>query len=200
MKLSTDMLQTNRQKLLNAFPIDLKQDVEIVADFLLDKNFDTHLTEGQEIILDGHKLTIPRRVYFDNPTDTTGKTLNDNQQTILNCIYLRHHNGFVRQKRLEKLIENTNDYFVIPYIFQLLGEYVIEILEIADRHINESTMDNYLKFFTENPKYRQQTESRMISYWDVYYRWTKYKQLNDYIGQQIFNRLKKNERTTSSTF
>lgn len=191
MKLSTDILQTNRQKLLNAFPTDLKQDVEIVADFLLDKNFDIHPTIEQEIILDGHRLNIPGRVYFDNPTDSTGKTLTDNQQTILNCIYLRHHNGFVRQARLEKLINNTNDYFVIPYIFQLLGEYVVEILKVVDRHINERTIDNYLKFFKENPKYRQQTESRMISYWDVYYRRTKHKRLNDYIGQQIFKRLKK---------
>lgn len=197
MKLSTNILKTNRQRLLNAFPTDLQQDVGIVADFLLDKNFDIHPTVEQEIILDGQKLTIPGRVYFDNPPETTGKTLSDNQQTILNCIYLRHHNGFVRQKRLEKLVENTNDYFVIPYIFQLLGEYVIEILEVVDKHINESTMDNYLKFFTENPKYRQQTESRMISYWDVYYRRTKCKRLNDYIGQQIFKRIKKSERTTS---
>ena len=197
MRISTDILKVNRQKLLNAFPTDLKQDVEIVADFLLDKNFDIHPTVEQEIILNGQKLIIPGRVYFDNPTDTTGKTLNDNQQTILNCIYLRHHNGFVRQKRLEKLIENTNDYFVIPYIFQLLGEYVMEILEVADKHINDKTINNYLKFFTENPKYRQQTESRMIIYWDVYYRRTKYKKLNEYIGQQMFNRIKKAERTTS---
>jgi hypothetical protein len=74
----------------------------------------------------------------------------------------------------------------------------MEILEVADKHINDKTINNYLKFFTENPKYRQQTESRMISYWDVYYRRKKYKKLNEYIGQQIFKRIKKSERTTSS--
>ena len=197
MRISTDILKVNRQKLLNAFPTDLKQDVEIVADFLLDKNFDIHPTVEQEIILNGQKLIIPGRVYFDNPNETTGNNLTVTQQIILNCIYLRHHNGFIRQQRLEKLIDNIDDYFVIPYIFQLLGEYVMEILEVADKHINDKTINNYLKFFTENPKYRQQTESRMISYWDVYYRRTKYKKLNEYIGQQIFNRIKKSERTTS---
>ncbi|AEA45736.1 hypothetical protein [Fluviicola taffensis] len=197
MKISTDILKVNRQKLLNAFPADLKQDVEIVADFLLDKNFDIHPTVEQEVILDGNKLIIPARVYFNNPNETTGNNLTIKQQTILNCIYLKHHNGFVRQQRLEKLIDNTFDYFVIPYIFQLLGEYVMEILEVADKHINDKTIDNYLKFFHENPKYRQQIESRMISYWDAYYRRTKYKKLNDYIGKQIFNRIKKSERTTS---
>ena len=196
MRLTSEILQVNRQKLLNAFPIDLKQDVEIVADFLIDKNFDIHPTVEQEIILDGQKLIIPGRVYFDNPTDTAGNSLTINQQTILNCIYLRHHNGFVRQQQLEKLIYNVKDYYVIPFVFQLLGEYVMEILEVADKHINDKTINNYLKFFNENPTYRQQTESRMISYWDVYYRRTKYKNLKEYIGWQIFDRIRKSERTT----
>ncbi len=194
MRISTDILKVNRQKLLNAFPTDLKQDVDIVVAFLLDKNFDIHPIAEQEIILNGQKLIIPRRVYFDNPNDIAENNLTFTQQTILNCIYLRHHNGFIRQQRLEKLIDNVDDDFVIPYIFQLLGEYVMEILEVADKHINDKTIENYLKFFIENPKYRQVTESRMISYWNVYYRWGKYKKLNDYIGQQIFNRIKKSER------
>lgn len=186
-----DTLKVNRQKLLNAFPTNLKEDVEIVADFLIDKNFVIHPTVEYEIILDGQKLIIPGRVYFDNPNETTGNDLSGMQQTILNCIYLRHHDGFIRQQTLERLIDNSNDYFVIPYVFQLLGEYVMEILEVLDRHINDKTIDNYLKFFNENPTYRKQTESRMISYWDVYYRRTKYMKPNDYIGYQIFNRIKK---------
>ncbi|MFD2907873.1 hypothetical protein ACFSX9_03900 [Flavobacterium ardleyense] len=197
MRLTSDILQVNRQKLLNAFPVDLKQDVEIVADFLIDKNFDIHPKVEQEIILDGQKLIIPGRVYFDIPTDTAGNSLTINQQTILNCIYLRHHNGFVRQQQLEKLIYNVKDYYVIPFVFQLLGEYVMEILEVADKHINDKTINNYLKFFNENPTYRQQTESRMISYWDVYYRRFKYNKLKEYIGRKIFDRIKKSERTTA---
>ena len=38
MRISSKILEVNRQKLLLAFPIDLKQDVEIVSEFLLDKN------------------------------------------------------------------------------------------------------------------------------------------------------------------
>lgn len=191
MRIPSDILKLNRQKLQNAFPKEIKKDVEIVSDFLFDKNFDIHPTIEHEIILDGQKLIIPRRVYFDNPTENTGIELTSTQQTILNCIYLRHHNGFVRQQRLEKLIDNVEDYFIIPYIFQLLGEYVLEILVVVDKHINDKTIDKYLKFFNENPKYRQQTECRMTSYWDAYYRGPKYKKLNDYIGRQIFNRIKK---------
>ncbi|WP_018342515.1 hypothetical protein [Cytophaga aurantiaca] len=198
MRIPTDILEVNRQKLLNAFPVELNEDVEIVVNFLLDKNFDIHPTDEQELILDGHKIKIPRRVYFDNPKETTGDNLTVRQKNILDCIYLRHHNGFVRQQRLERLIDNEEDYFVIPYIFQLLGEYVMEILEVADKHINDKTINNYLKFFNENPKYRQQTESRMVSYWDIYYRRAKYKKLNEYVGRQIFNRINKSERITTA--
>jgi hypothetical protein len=190
MRLSSDILQVNRQKILNAFPTDIQQEVESVIDFLLDKNFDIHPTIEQDIILKGQKLIIPGRVYFDEPIDTTGSALTEMQQTILNCIYLRHYNGFVRQTRLEKLIDKT-DFFVTPFVFQLLGEYVIEILFVVDRHINEQTIDNYIKFINENKKYWQQTESRMISYWNEYYRRPQFRKLNDYIGKQIVDRLKK---------
>lgn len=189
MRISTKILEVNRQKLLLAFPINLKQDVEKVSAFLLDKNFKIDSISEQDILLNGQKLIIPRRVYFDISSVQFNNTLTNTQQTILNCIYLRHHNGFVRQEGLEKLISNAEDYYIIPYIFQLLGEYVVALLEIADKHINENTVDNYLKFCIENPKYRKLTESRMISYWNAYYRRTKFKNLNDYIGRQIFNKL-----------
>lgn len=116
MGISTSTLNINRKKLLNAFPQDIEHDVEIVADFLSDKNFDIHPTSSQKIILDQKELIIPGRVYFHDPDETIGKNLTYKQQTILNCIYLRHYNGLVRQHRLEKLIHNTDDYFVIPYI------------------------------------------------------------------------------------
>lgn len=198
MTTSTDILKTNKQKLLNAFPELLRQDVEIVMNFFSEKDLSHTFLSEQEIILDGQKLIVPGRVYFDDPNKITEKHLTFTQQTILNCIYLRHHNGFVRQQKLEKLIGNTDDYFVIPYIFQLLWEYVMEILEVAHKHINHRTINKYLKFFSENPRYRQQTESRMISYWNVYYRkYRKYEKLDDYIGWKIFDQIRKEELKVS---
>jgi len=194
MKLTPDILKVNRQKILYSFPVDLRQDVEIVADYLLDKNLDIHPTVEQHITLYKEKLVIPGRVYFTDPDETTGNTLSQRQQTILNCLYLRHNNGFVRQQRLEQLTGNT-DYFAIPFIFQLLGEYVIEILFVLDKFINELSINKYLNFIAENKKYWKQTESRMISYWNEYYRTElKYRKLNEYIGKQIVDRIKQNER------
>ncbi len=197
-----------RQRLLNAFPKTLKSDVEAVLNILpFDVNI-VKLTGGQfhkvdnlihpstlTIQLENEVLTIPYRLYFNEPVSKKETKLTDTQQTILNCIYLRHHDGYLRQSRLEKLIEK-NEYWVTPFTIQLLGEYVYEILQVLDKHINDKTIDNYERFVKENSKYWQQTESRMISYWNEYYR-RQFPKLKDYLGRYIVDRIKK--RTYNST-
>jgi hypothetical protein len=202
------MFSTNnkleRDRVFNSFPSTLRKDVEKAIEVLPLNEHNVLLTGGQIhqvdnlihqdeqlVLLDKELIKIPYRLYFNEPNPEKEKLLTDLQKTILNCIYLRHHNGFVRQKRLEKLVETTL-YFTTPYTFQLLGEYVIEILEILDRHINDNTIDNYAKFINENEKYWHQTESRMISYWNEYYRRPKFPKLKDYIGKQIVDRIRAN--------
>jgi hypothetical protein len=187
--------------LKNAFPKSLEEDLKIVLEVipfsdnnikLTDGNFhkvDNLIFENSQIIKVGNEdLTIPYRVYFNEPNQLVEKLLTVNQQTILNCIYLRHHNGFVRQKRLEKL-KAINEYWITPYLFQLLGEYVIEILEVIDKQHNNTILDNFKQFKLDNPKYFIQTESRMISYWNQYYRRNNTK-LNSYVGRLLFNKIK----------
>lgn len=188
MTLTPQILEINKQKIIHSFPSTLKQEVEVVVDFLWDKNFDIHPTVEQAVVLNGESLIIPGRLYFIIPTETMGNDLTELQQTILRCLYLRHSNGFVRQQQLEKLIGKT-DYFITPFVFQLLGEYVIEILDIIHLQITEKTLPNYIRFITENPKYWQQTESRMASYWNEYYR-ISHKKLTQHMGRKIINRIK----------
>jgi hypothetical protein len=199
---------TEKSRLTNGFPSALRQDVEEVNKALpLDRN--VLLADGQihqvdslihpneqTVSLDGELLKIPCRIYFNEPQADNEKRLTTLQRAILNSIYLKHHNGFVRQRRLEQLLDST-DYFVIPYTFQLLGEYVMEILEVLDRHVNDKTIDKYVKFINENKKYWQQTESRMISYWNEYYRRPKFPKLKNYIGKQIVHRIKANAQQSA---
>ena len=49
---------------------------------------------------------------------------------------------------------------------------------------------NYVKFINENSRYWKQTESRMISYWNEYYR-DNFPLLKDYIGKKIVDEIKK---------
>jgi hypothetical protein len=213
--MSIKISDIDNARLLKSFPSYLKQDVEEVIEVLpsdgtvLIKNGEVHKIDSlihpteYTVTLHGEQLTIPYRNYFNELALDKENALTAQQKTILNCIYLRHHNGFVRQKRLELLVD-SGQYFVIPYTLHLLGEYVVEILEVLDRHINDSTLDNYTKFISENEKYWRQTQSRMISYWNEYYRrptcqrFSKptYPILRLYIGQQIADKL---ERRTHNT-
>lgn len=189
--------------LLNAFPRTLKKDVESVLDILPFDVNEVKLCDGQThkvknlihpdfqtVNIDGELLTIPYRVYFNEPELEKERTLTDRQKSILNCIFLRHHNGYVRQRRLEK-IENS-EYWVTPFTFQLLGEYVIEILEVLDEQLDDDKLENYKLFAIENSKYYKQTESRMISYWNEYYR-RRFPKLKNYVGRIIFDQIKTKE-------
>lgn len=203
------------ETILNAFPAALRKDVEKVIEIIpveqkvlhADGNFyqmSSLIDSNEQIIfLDKELLRIPNRIYINEPNQDNEKLLTTLQKTILNCIYLRHENGFVRQRRLE-LLHGKTDYFVVAFIFQLLGEYVIEILEVIDKLIDEKNIGLYARFIDENPKLWQKTESRVISYWNAYYRRPqypeylppKYASRNEYIGQKIVDRLKR-ERTTN---
>lgn len=199
---TTKVEDTESTWLTNAFPSSMRQNVEEVIK-ILPFSRNVLLADGkihqvdslihsleQTVHLNSELLKIPYRLYFDEPQNEKKEQLTVLQMTILHCIYSRHHNGFVRQRHLEQLLD-SNDYFVIPYTFQLLGEYVIEILEVLDKHINDKTISNYVRFINENPKYWQQTESRMISYWNEYYR-RQFPKLKDFIGKQIVDRIKAN--------
>ena len=190
-----------KDKLKKAFPKSLEQELDIVLNAipfainnikLADGNF--HKVENlifdntQIVKVLNEDLEIPYRVYFNEPDEQIEKKLTQKQLAILNCIYLRHHNGFVRQKRLEKLI-GLNEYWITPFVFQLLGEYVIEILDVIDRQTNDELIENFKHFVIDNPKYSVQTESRMISYWNEFYRKANPK-LNRYVGRIIMDKIK----------
>ncbi|MGB4774010.1 MAG: hypothetical protein WBP45_02450, partial [Daejeonella sp.] len=127
-------------------------------------------------------------MYFEEITEKEEATLSDLQRVILNCLYLSNYNGYVRERKLEKL-NNRNEYFIMPFAFQVLGEYVVEILEVLETQINENTIQNYQKFIKENPGYWQKTEKRIVSYWNEFYR-RKNPKLKDYVGMKIINKLK----------
>ena len=189
------------EKLTKAFPKKLHSDLNEVLKILPLENHKIKLCDGKihqvdnlihdtefNVHLDNEILIIPYRIYFDEPSPELEKKLTDAQKEILNCIYLRHHNGYLREKRLESL-PNKIDKFTVPHIIQLLGEYIYELLPIIDKKVNESSIEFFAKFIINNPKYWQKTESRMISYWNEYYRY-KFPKLKEYIGFEIVKRIK----------
>lgn len=195
-----------KEILKKAFPKDLHSDLEVVVNMLPFKDNEVKLDNGKTIyvetliseseeslILGNDKVTIPYRLYFDDPNPELEKTLTLKQKDILNCIYLRHHNGYVRERRLN-LISDNYEKWVVPFIIQLISEYVYELLPFIDKKVNENTLKYYVEFINNNPEYWQKIESRMISYWNEYYR-SEYPNINEYLGWKIINRIKEEKES-----
>lgn len=170
------------------FPFKLASDVKVVYEKLSLKTSFRYSDDFQSVKVDDQLLNIPARIYCEEPASGIEDNLSETQKTILNCLLLRHYNGYVRQKRLKMLL-NANDYFIIPFKFQLLGEYVIEILDDLNDHITESTISDYARLICQNQSYFKLTENRVISYWDEYYR-SRYPKFNNYVGKLIIDRLR----------
>jgi hypothetical protein len=141
-------------------------------------------TNTISIIIQNETIHIPYRVYFDEPDKNN---LTTNESLLLNCLLTRHHDGFVRQKALERIISIDN-LLVVPFVVQLLGEYVVEILEIIEKNLCEKLVENTALFILENEDYFKLTRCRVISYWDCYYR-SKFPLLKCYVGFKILKKL-----------
>ena len=186
MRILKNLTENNLEVLVKSFPIELKEDVEIVVNFLNTKKLTVHPYFEKEIFVNNESIYIPGRIYTDENLKIDEITLSEKQKTILNCLYLTHNDGYLRQQKLELLKDNFED-FVIPYKMKILGEYVIEIIADLEKNITEKSIGNYLKFIRGNPKYWNLTKSRIISYWGEYYK-REYK-LKNYIGYKLIKKI-----------
>ena len=158
---------------------------------------DTHL-----IIWQGARLAIPYRVYFQEPSPTIEQRLTSRQRQLLVCLYLRHHDGFVRQRRLKQLFrEDALEAFAIPFTFSLFGDYVQEILEVLAAHLTPALLASYGELIQENPRYWSQTQGRVASYWHVYYRSGRRgaPQFRQYVGSRLLKKLREAVRQAALT-
>lgn len=142
----------------------------------------------------GSEVALPYRVYFQAPAPGALQHLTDRQQQVLHCLYLRHHDGYLRQRHLEALFALSGslpEEFTTPFTFSLLGEYVQEILEVLEQQLTPALVARYLELICANPLYWQQTQGRVASYWDVYYRIRRRgaPRFQHYVGVRILAKL-----------
>jgi len=185
-----------QKRILKSFPSKLVNDVNKVLEILPFSDVKENLihTTEQNLNVSSEIITIPYRIYFDEPNIKLENNLTERQKNILNCIFLRHHNGYVREKRL-KMLSAENEEWTIPFIVQLLGEYIYELFPIIEEKVNDNTLNLYVEFRNKNPKYWQLTESRVTSYWGEYYRY-QFPKLKDYLGFKIIKRIKNEGRNS----
>ena len=188
------------KRLVGAFPAYLSDDVRAAVSIIPftnpvrladgeSHNLDFFVTEfkPQIVAMGSETIQLPYRVYFNEPDSKVIETLSDRQHILLRCIYLRHHDGHVRQKHLEHL-SGVNEAFLCPFAIQLLGEYVIEILDVLEHVFSEPFVSVTAEFLNANQFFWKQTQSRMISYWNEYYR-NQCPDLHQYVGKRLVDQL-----------
>ena len=171
-------------QILSAFPQALRHDVVRVVS-VLPTAFHSCSATFRTTIGD-EALIIPYRVYYDRKAISFG-SLTSLQQVVLGCVLTRHHDGFVRGESLGRIISRKESW-IPPFVIQLVGEYVVEILEAI--HNNLSSLDStvYAAFLNDNISFWETTKQRVVSYWDCYYRRT-WKHREDYVGFRIIEHL-----------
>lgn len=169
-------VQDNRD-LQFSFPKSLREEI-LQAVTALPEN--PHGVGNFTIKMNGELLSVPRRVYHNTSLIRTER-LSSLQRELIDCILTRHHDGFVRQRSLSGII-GSNNAWVPPFVIQLLGEYVIEIICVIDEHLRSLDASLYRQFLEANQDFLALTERRVVSYWDCYYRSVR---REDYAGFRV---------------
>jgi hypothetical protein len=159
------------KQIVRGFPVALRDDVDVVTAVLPEP---THVLEAraQRVSVQGEEVEIAARIYDPDPVGSAIERLNDVQRLIAACVYSRHHDGYVRQSACGAILPSTEPW-VVPYVVQLLGEYVVEISGlILERLTAQSSFSrpSYREFVRANSAFMALTEQRAISYWSCYYR------------------------------
>src|SRR4051812_28754739 len=121
------------------------------------------------IALNGQRLRIPARIYNPEPDWAIVRSLGDVERSIAACLFTRHHDGRVRERALTQ-VPVCVEPWAAPFVVQLLGEYVIELVERAAFLIEGTPQAGYVAFARENPDFVRLTTQRATSYWNAYYR------------------------------
>ncbi|MGW2331547.1 hypothetical protein ACWC5C_38155 [Streptomyces sp. NPDC001700] len=166
------MTETNTD-LAGAFPSRLVHDVRAVLAVMPEPQHPR--TSPFSVDVSGETVSIPSRIYNDEPSADAEHQLTATQLRIPHCLYSRHSDGMIRQRHLEQIVR-SGEPSVVPFVVQLVGEYVVEILDAIRSGIaNVATPRSaqrllYGEFIARNPSFFARTERRVVSYWSRYHR------------------------------
>lgn len=172
----TDWLTVTR----GCFPTHLEHLVEEVA---YSFGIGEQMTAGAiQLSVHGESLRIPERIYA---APTRVDHLPTRSAYMVDCLLSRSTDGRVRQQAAEKVLEEAFD-FTPAYIVPLIGEYVVEIVELVYMSLSRCPIDSaaareYGQFIKANEDLLRLIRQRSRSYWDAYYR-ERYPSYESYPG------------------
>nr|WP_202455404.1 hypothetical protein [Streptomyces sp. SID8367] len=178
--------------MITAFPAELASDAEAVLSVMPASRLQPHASFS--VIVEGQQVSIPERLYNDEPPANALASLSPRQRQLLHCLYSRHCDGMVRQRHLEKVVGYT-DPWVVPFVVQLVGEYVLEILVVICDELRDLATPGtrghlaYGQFIVDNTAFFARTQRRVVSYWSCYYRGT-YASFRGYPGCTLLDLLR----------
>ena len=142
-----------------------------------------------DVDVDGETLHIPYRLYYDPAR--LRRALEDARgvdRRIVACLGTRHYDGHVRQACLAQILDRDEPW-LLPYIVQLAGEYVIEIVEDVARWIGTRDASSLASFARANPAWLATLARRATSYWNCYHR-PAFPDRADYPGARVLSRFR----------
>ena len=166
-----------------AFPKTLNDDVLEVMKRIPVTDIEPHTKYAYRVRLAEGGIKIPTRVYFPEIAPNGHEDLSDPQRAILAAIFTRHHSGYQREIWVEQLMKYPNPW-AAPFIASLLGEYVVEILILLERSVDDSWESLIYDFAALNPEWTRPLNHQILSYWTAYHR-PKIPRLLDYPGYRL---------------
>ena len=112
-----------------AFPAHLRADAAAVAAAMPVASIDAR--HFFSVHINAEPLAIPERIYNAEPAAI--QSFSDPQRVIFDCVYTRHHDGFVRHRHLRELL-GTHEIWVASFVMRLIGEYVLPMCRTYTRH------------------------------------------------------------------
>lgn len=152
-----------------AFPVRLHGSVDSILAAIPGSGRQRSSDDIGALTLEGERLRVPARIYLPEPNWSQVASLDVLRRSIAGCLYSRHHDGYVRERALAHIPLATESW-AAPFVIQLLGDYVIEIVERAAAMVNGLSTPGYAAFVDENPTFLELTSARATSYWNEYHR------------------------------
>jgi hypothetical protein len=169
----------------SAFPSFLASEVGSVLYHVPPSKHDPSVDGTRTVRICGEVINTLRRIYSPEVELGEEVTLSPVHLDILACLYARHNDGYVREKHVDRLCASKQEW-VIPFIIQLLGEYVIEIGCRINKNIANIDRQLYKLFAAANPEYIRLCQAQILTYWSYYYPQVRFV---DYPGFRVLNYL-----------
>ena len=137
------------------------------------------------LLLDSSTVTIPARIYFIDDEKAYDELEDKEEKLIYDCIFTRSCDGYVRQRHLRNILADDFPEWCMPYILKLSVEYVVEIVDDIYKGLRTRDNAQFRAFCANNPYMFRRSYTRMVSYWNEFYRQDSYN-FHSYVGYRLY--------------